>query len=136
MKLYNPKKPPKIKTKKDPGDEAKKEEKVANAAEDKIPSQENQYFIANDRGPPPREPLFKKGDGFDIYIDSIRFLPAISTLSQIDVKVMDKTFDILKHKQNKNGEFKEEKSTTWFCDQSIDAYSPSGMNTRSIGLIR
>ena len=130
VKLYNPKKPPKIKTKKDPGDEAKKEEKVANAAEDKIPSQENQYFIANDRGPPPREPLFKKGDGFDIYIDSIRFLPAISTLSQIDVKVMDKTFDILKHKQNKNGEVKEEKSTTWFCDQSIDAYSPSGMNTR------
>ena len=71
-----------------------------------------------------RENHFSKSDGFDVYVDSVRFLPASSTLPAMEITLMNTHFEKVKFKDfSKDGQVEEKKSMSWLCDQSMDAYS-------------
>ena len=66
-----------------------------------------------------------------MYVDSVRFLPASSTLPAMEITLMNTHFEKVKFKDLvKMDKWKKSEVDVQLCDQSMDAYSPSALNVR------
>lgn len=99
------------------------------------------YWIHKDLGAPSGH-TFRPGDGFDVYIDGIRFLPDMSTITRVVMQLVTEEFELIGQQQtsypNMDGqrfnpefnfrqEYREDSfnptSTLLFRIETIDEYS-------------
>ena len=103
VQLYEPSSPPNIRLK-DAEIMKEKIESVQKILPVTEVHMENEWFLDVDRGINDNTPLFKTGDAFDIYVDGLRFLPASSTITKVNVTLLTKHFEKIKAYDGKDGE--------------------------------